>query len=67
MYLNKVYINSCVNAQREYCNKNNVPMFIPEDGVCFRCKRNIFSKITIIGAYSTLITGCPFCSYSYCE
>lgn len=50
--------------------------FAPANGICYRCKRNIYSEVNH-GNYSTgisveratneLITGCPHCNASYCD
>lgn len=64
-------------AQATYCETEEIPMFAPADGVCYRCGRNIFLPtngshgavygITVEEAGSTLITGCPHCNYSFVE
>ena len=66
-YISRVYLQSCVRAQSDYCESHRIPMFAPTNGVCWRCKNNIFNIITIIGAKSTHITRCPYCSMSFCE
>lgn len=55
--------------QEEYCEENNLPHFAPKDGRCYKCGKNIYSVdgISIESAGKHLITGCPFCHYSYCE
>lgn len=64
-------------AQREYCEKQECPMFAPSDGLCYRCGRNIYLPtngsngavfgITVENASSTLVTGCPHCNFSFVE
>jgi DNA-directed RNA polymerase subunit RPC12/RpoP len=63
-------------AQAEYCQKHNAPHFAPLDGVCFRCKKNIYQENGIPGyttgisheeATSTLVIYCPHCNLSYCD
>lgn len=44
-----------------YCKENKLPMFAPEDGICFSCNRRINDK------GDDLITGCESCNYSFCE
>jgi predicted nucleic acid-binding Zn-ribbon protein len=51
--------------QEEYCKKNKLPLFAPE--VCFGCRRNIWDKISEKDSENELITGCPYCGYSYVE
>ena len=80
--MNKEETRALVEAQHEHCRKINVPMFIPKDGICFRCGRNIFEDATMKNTYtgreyvsrgyknivsSELITGCPHCCWSYCD
>ena len=72
----------CINAQRQYCRENDLPMFIPSDGKCFRCGKDIFKdaeKINFAGekclswgysleeAANNLITGCPHCYQTFCD
>lgn len=70
-------ITAAIAAQKKYCAENQLPHFAPQDGFCFRCRRNIYSQIRLRDGYesgitveeagSSLITGCPHCNYSYCE
>ncbi|HEI9782010.1 TPA: hypothetical protein SLN38_001419 [Serratia marcescens] len=63
-------------AQKKYCEEVKAPHFAPNDGVCFRCKRNIYIRIdngtyitgiSIRQASRELVTGCPHCNRSYCD
>ena len=68
-------------AQEKYCETNGCPYFAPSDGWCWACGRNIYDKVehtmsngetyytgvTIAGAGSFLITGCPHCKRTYCD
>lgn len=68
-------------AQAKYCEIKGYPRFVPLDGWCWACHRNIYDKvghtmsngenyytgITVEGAGSYLITGCPHCKRSYCD
>ena len=68
-------------AQAKYCETDGYPRFAPSDGLCWGCHRNIYDKvkhimsngesyytgITVEGAGSYLITGCPHCHRSYCD
>lgn len=66
-------------AQEAYCDRNEVPMFAPANGICTRCSRNIYDPITYRGqetktygisvevASRSLITNCPHCNYSFVE
>jgi hypothetical protein len=69
------------DAQSQYCHEKKVPQFAPADGVCYKCKRNIYEprisgvgteEVTVSGisveqARKEHITGCSYCSTSYCE
>jgi len=66
-------------AQEAYCDRNEVPMYAPANGICYRCGRNIYDRITCLGggkksygisvevAGRSLITSCPHCNYSFVE
>ena len=53
----------------KYCQNNNLPIFIPHDGRCYRCYRNIFETggYTDVKSVKTHITHCPFCHKSFCD
>jgi hypothetical protein len=50
-----------MKKQKKYCEEHNVPMFAPEDGKCWCCNKQIPDTD------EKLITGCPFCNYSFCD
>ena len=64
-------------AQESYCDQHEIPHFAPSDGYCYMCNRNIYSLgkyndgspcgISVEEASSKLITGCPYCHYSFVE
>ncbi len=60
-------------AQKKNCAKNGRPYFAPEDGICYRCGRNIYEKsatgsgISVEEAGSRYITGCPHCRTTFCD
>lgn len=56
-------------AQAKYCEKNEVPMFAPNNGRCVCCGRNIYDVggISVETAGKKMITGCPFCDASFCD
>ena len=58
-----------IKAQRDYCDKHDVPHFAPFDGICYSCGANIYSErgISVEEAGSRLITGCPFCRRTYVD
>jgi len=66
-------------AQKHYCDRQEVPLYAPANGWCSRCGRNIYEPYTYRGkeeqtygisvdeAGSRLITSCPHCNYSFVE
>lgn len=68
-----------VKAQNDYCEENKSPHFAPSDGRCWKCNQDIYAKdgktrrgkvvdgISVERVGTELITGCPFCNWSYCE
>jgi len=53
-------------AQRKFCDSRQYPLFAPVRS-CPKCNSDIWSAIPIEKAASSLITGCPFCHYSFVE
>ncbi|MFK2341673.1 hypothetical protein ACIXN4_10475 [Bacteroides fragilis] len=43
--------------------------FAPSNGICYRCKKQIYSEggISVERASTELTTGCPFCHTSYVD
>ncbi len=60
-------ITEKINAQNKYQEDNNFPDFPPKDGRCFRCGKQIFEAISLEKASSELITGCPYCFWSFVD
>lgn len=60
-------IRSCIEAQKQFCRENKAPHFAPEDGFCFSCGKQIYTRKNINSARNELITGCPHCHRSYCD
>jgi hypothetical protein len=67
---------SARQAQKKYCEEKHAPHFAPLDGICFRCKKDIYARIdngfsvtgiSVRRAGSQLVTGCPHCNRSYCD
>lgn len=58
-----------VIEQRLYCMRNKVPQFAPENGICYRCKQDIYGPggYTADKAGKILITGCPLCGRTFCD
>lgn len=60
-------IRSAIAAQKQYCRDNKAPHFAPEDGFCWSCGKQIYTRIDEKQAGKDLITGCPHCNRSYCD
>lgn len=78
----KFNVDESLKAQRDLQKQKGYPGFAPSDGICYRCKRQIYAKIenkneitgetyftgvSVEKASSELITGCPHCHRSYCD
>ena len=53
--------------QKKFCTLSGFPHFAPEDGICYKCGRQIYEKITTEEAESKLITGCPHCDSTFVD
>lgn len=54
--------NKAVLAQKKYIEENKAPDFAPNNGVCFKCHRNIYepftrTKTNILGEEKEVTTG----------
>lgn len=56
-----------IDAQNKLVYGGNTPYFAPHDGICWRCREQIYNHITLEKASKELITGCPCCSATYCD
>jgi hypothetical protein len=57
-----------IENQKKYCKENGAPFFMPEDGFCYSCRRDIIPALIGKDKDGTkLITGCPLCFRSYCD
>lgn len=54
---------TAIVRQLELCTDEGLPMFAPENGVCWSCKGQIYERVD----GSRHITGCPLCSRSFCD
>ena len=56
-------------AQAELCKERGLPHFAPDNGVCWRCNKNIYQNYeTSMGVTGKeFVTGCPHCNRSYCD
>lgn len=62
-------VKAAVEAQTQYCDEHEQPMFIPRDGYCEHCMRPIFGQggYTYHHAMTRLLTSCPFCHKTFCD
>ena len=60
-------IQEKIAAQKKFQDEHKYPDFAPRNGICFRCRRQIYEVISFQKASTKLITGCPYCCYSYCN
>lgn len=61
--INEAIILRRINNQIKLCEDNNYPHFAPKNGVCWSCRKNIFTKKT----GTNHITACPHCYTTYCD
>lgn len=60
-------------AQRKFCEEKKYPMFMPSNGSCWWCgkdvtaRRNQSEEEAFKTASTTHITGCPHCHRSFCD
>ena len=53
-----------VLAQLRYCQVREIPMFLPQDGICWNCGARVFGGnggYTVEDAGKRLLTSCPYC------
>ena len=69
-------IEKSIKAQSLLVNAKSFPYFAPTNGVCYRCRNNIYTEIKkdeyssgidVEQAATSLVTGCPHCHRSYCD
>ena len=53
--------------QEEYCAEHNVPIFMPDDGYCPKCRSNLAEMISLYEARRKYFTGCPLCKATWCD
>ncbi len=52
-----------IEAQWRYCNENTLPMFAPDNGICYFCRRDCVDE-----RWSKYyITGCSRCNHTFCD
>ena len=68
---------AAAEAQKQYAEAHECPMFAPKNGWCYHCGQNIYEPLKTNGGmlygYSVeycsehLITGCPFCHHTFAD
>jgi uncharacterized OB-fold protein len=57
-----------LELQAKRCSDTGAPFFMPTDGICWHCGRDVVAvELEWGNDGSELVTGCRWCSYSYCE
>lgn len=58
-----------IRNQEQLCKKRGIPVFMPYNGICWSCGRDIVAPLIKEGLNGgeTHMTGCPFCHRSYCD
>lgn len=59
--------NISEKLQKEYCDRHDVPLFAPRDGMCYGCYYNIYDRLSIGEAGTRHITSCPKCHKSFID
>lgn len=66
--MENLLIKQAAKMQSVWCKSHSVTRFAPDSGICFVCGRQIYDTPEMQAkAGKQLITGCPHCSWSYCE
>lgn len=63
-------IDSAIKIQKDLCTNENLPLFVPRDGRCFKCHRIVFIAYPDNKTKSNpheLVTGCPHCGQTFCD
>jgi hypothetical protein len=63
----KLTVREFITNQKEYCNENDTPFFMPDTDRCWRCGGQFITQLIKDGetGRDKLITGCPLCNYSF--
>jgi len=58
-----------ITNQLNLCRKLTAPFFMSENGVCYKCGRDIIPVLINKGEDGSkeLVTGCPICHRTYCD
>lgn len=58
-----------IKNQERFCIEHKAPNFMPMNGICYNCGRDITQRLIEQGhtGDDELVTGCPYCCRSYCD
>jgi hypothetical protein len=58
-----------IKNQHEHCKEKEAPFFMPGNGFCYCCHKDIVPILIARGHTGSdeLVTGCPICFRSYCD
>ena len=58
-----------ISRQEDYCHYKGLPFFMPANGVCWSCGKDMVKPLLERGMSGDEdhITGCPICHRSYCD
>jgi hypothetical protein len=58
-----------IKNQEAYCKEKGYPFFMPYNGMCWACGRDVVKSLIERGlrGKEDLVTGCPLCHRSYCD
>lgn len=51
----------------KWCREKGLPAFLPEDNICFYCKKPIFKDGDVGPDWDKYPTGCPNCHHTFCD
>ena len=54
-----------LEAQRDLCKNEKIPLFAPYSGICFFCSKQIYTVINLKIASEQHIVTCPNCQKSF--
>ena len=66
-------VRKAARAQEQFCELRCVPLFAPWDGICTKCRSNIYKAsayrqgISLVSAAMTHITSCPHCNATFTD
>jgi hypothetical protein len=65
-FIQRAIRDTLVKEQEAIAMKLGAPTFMPSDGLCYRCRTDLFEGVRL-GQQRHLITGCSQCHVSFCD